>query len=126
MVKKAVFSVTGCTKAELEAALKRALGFSNIVPIETVNGVVSVQLKVRSVVKSLNCWELKLSLTHQGGWLWGETFEVCAEEDGSALQVAFSRKKGVGRISADVFGFWILEIIKSENPNVEASITHRF
>ncbi len=126
MVKKAVFEIGGCTRAELEDTLRSSIGFSSVIPVETRSGLLRVEVKIKNVSRISNCWELKAGLSSGSKWMWGEVFDVCIYEDESALRVVVTRKRGVGRINADVFGMWILELAKSRNSNLTVRIVERF
>ncbi|QOJ78231.1 hypothetical protein IG193_05510 [Infirmifilum lucidum] len=126
MVKKAVFEVVGCTRAELEDTLKSSIGFSSVIPVETRSGLLRVQVKIKSMSRISNCWELKTGLSSGSKWMWGEVFDICIYDDETALRMVVTRKKGVGRINADVLGMWILELVRSKNSNLTVRIVERF
>ncbi|MGC8986542.1 MAG: hypothetical protein ACP5GL_05970 [Infirmifilum sp.] len=125
MVKKTVIEVDGCSGVDITETLSSLKDFTQSIQIETPQGLSRVEVRVKRIERSGECWYLKIGLRKRDGWLWGEDFSVCVEEAGPLFRINIERIKGVGRVHADVFGLWIVELLKKKCAAVSPVIVSR-
>lgn len=126
MVKKAVIELRGCSRAVVEEALGMLTGLEKELLVETTKGIQRVRLYIRRVSRVGDCWEVSVGLSKAGGWLWGEVFEVCVRNAPSRVELVVVRRRGVGRVNADVLGLWIAEWVKGRCKGLVASTLESF
>ena len=108
MARRAIYVVGGCGVEDVLAGLSGLDGVERKVFVEGV-GWVLARVEVWGVGE---CRVVRVGLKgEKGGRFWGEFFEVCVKERGGEVIVSVRRVGGVGRVSADLLGGWLLEVL---------------
>lgn len=108
VARRAIYVVEGCGVGGALGALSGLDGSERRVFVEG-GGWVLARLEVWG---SGGCRVVRVGLRgEEGRRFWGDFFEVCVEEGGGGVVVSVRRVGGVGRVSADLLGGWLLEAL---------------